>query len=142
MTKRISSGSSFEREIGYSRTVVDGEYVYVAGTTGFDYQAMTIPEDAAEQAEQCFRNIEAFLQEAGASLETVLRVLLIIPDRGDLEAMQPVIRRYLSRARPTSTMIVADLVDERMKIEVEVTARRRAVQRTEEESTRDTRILG
>jgi len=125
MTKRISSGSAFEQDIGYSRIVVDGEYVFVSGTTGFDYRTMTIPEEPAAQAEQCFRNVEQFLEDAGASVETLLRVLLIIQKREDLDAMLPVIRRYLQRARPTSTMIIAELMDERMKLEVEVTARLR-----------------
>jgi len=123
MTKRISSGSAFEQDIGYSRVVIDGAYVFVSGTTGFDYRTMAISEDPGEQAEQCFRNIEQFLGEAGASIDTLLRVLLIIPRREDLDAMLPVIRRYLQRANPTSTMIVAELMDERMKLEVEVTAR-------------------
>ncbi|MFO8064991.1 MAG: RidA family protein [Spirochaetia bacterium] len=123
MTKRISSGSAFENDVGYSRIVVDGDYVFVSGTTGFDYHTMTISPDPGEQAEQCFRNVEEFLNEAGASIETLLRVLLIIPRREDLDAMLPVIRRYLQRARPTSTMIIAELMDERMKLEVEVTAR-------------------
>jgi enamine deaminase RidA (YjgF/YER057c/UK114 family) len=125
MTKRISSGSAFEQDIGYSRVVIDGAYVFVSGTTGFDYRTMTISEDPGEQAEQCFRNIEQFLGEAGASIEKLIRVLLIIPRREDLDAMLPVIRRYLQRANPTSTMIVAELMDERMKLEVEVTARLR-----------------
>jgi enamine deaminase RidA (YjgF/YER057c/UK114 family) len=122
MTQRLSSGSEFEEQVGYSRVVVDGKYVFVSGTTGFDYNTMTIAEDPAEQAEQCFRNIEQFLVQAGASMETLLRVLLVIPDRGDLDAMLPVIQSYLSRSRPTSTMIIAGLMDERMKLEVEVTA--------------------
>ena len=125
MTRRISSGSDFEQDIGYSRTVVDGEYVFISGTTGFDYRTMTISEDPGEQAEQCFRNVEQFLGDAGASIETLLRVLLIIPKRSELDAMLPVIRRYLRRAHPTSTMIIAELMDERMKLEVEVTARLR-----------------
>ena len=123
MTKRISTGSAFENDIGYSRIVVDGDYVFLSGTTGFDYRTMTISEDPAEQAEQCFRNIDGYLKHAGTSIESLLRVLLIIPNRDDLDAMLPVIRRYFKRSNPTSTMIIAGLMDERMKLEVEVTAR-------------------
>ena len=123
MTKRISTGSAFENDIGYSRIVVDGDYVFLSGTTGFDYRTMTISEDPAEQAEQCFRNIDGYLKHAGTSIESLLRVLLIIPKRDDLDAMLPVIRRYFKRSNPTSTMIIAGLMDERMKLEVEVTAR-------------------
>lgn len=109
--------------MGYSRIVIDCDYVFISGTTGFDYETMTISEDPAEQAEQCFRNIEGYLTQAGASIESLVRVLLIIPDRRDLDSMLPVIRRYFGRSNPTSTMIIAGLMDERMKLEVEVTAR-------------------
>ena len=127
MTRRlISSGSRFEDEIGYSRAVVDGDWVFVAGTTGFDYATMTIASDVEAQCEQAFRNIEAALTEAGASLADVVRVLFILPEAAEFPACHPIIRRWLGAVRPASTMIQAGLADERMRIEIEVTARRRA----------------
>ncbi len=121
--KLISSGSEFEEKVGYSRAVVDGDTVYVAGTTGYDYTAMRISDDLIEQAEQCFINIEKALLEAGSSLDDVVRVHYILPDRLDFEPCWPVLKKYLGKARPAATMFVAGLVDERMKIEIEVTAR-------------------
>ncbi len=126
MTRRlISSGSTFEERIGYSRAVVDGEWVFVSGTTGFDYAAMTISDDLLVQAEQCLRNIEAALRSAGASLADVVRVTYILPRAADFEPCWPVLRRFFGEIRPAATMISAGLADPRMKIEIEVTARRR-----------------
>lgn len=124
--KRIGSGSTFERDIGYSRAVVDGEWVFVSGTTGFDYATMTIANDVVAQAEQCFRNIDAALRQAGASLADVVRVTYILPNAGDFEPCWPVLRKYLGEVRPAATMISAGLADPRIRIEIEVTARRRA----------------
>ena len=124
MSRRlISSGSEFEQLAAYSRAVVDGAYVFVSGTTGFDYSAMTISEDVVEQAEQCFKNIESALAEAGSSLGQVVRVHYLFPERGDFEPCLPVIRKYFGEVRPAATLIIADLLDERMKLEIEVTAR-------------------
>lgn len=121
--KLISSGSEFEQKIGYSRAVVDGDYVFVSGTTGFDYETMTISADPAEQADQCFKNIEAALQEAGSSLSQVVRVHYIFPDKTDFEACCPVFQKYFGDVRPAATMFVAGLFDDQMKLEIEVTAR-------------------
>jgi enamine deaminase RidA (YjgF/YER057c/UK114 family) len=110
--------------MGYSRAVADGDWIFVAGTTGFDYQAMTISESVVEQAEQCFRNIAGALAEAGSGLEDVTRVRYILPKREDFEPCWPVLRKYFGAVRPAATMIVAGLSDPRMKIEIEVTARR------------------
>jgi enamine deaminase RidA (YjgF/YER057c/UK114 family) len=125
MTERrlISSGSRFEAEIGYSRAVVDGDHVWVSGTTGYDYTRMTIAEDVVAQADQAFRNIAAALAEAGASLDDVVRVLFIVPRREDWEPCWPVVKRYLGTARPASTLIHAGLQTDAMRIEIEVTAR-------------------
>lgn len=123
--KLISSGSRFETEVGYSRAVVDGDFVFVSGCTGFDYASMTISADVVAQCEQTFRNIENALTEAGATLADVVRATFILPDRADWAPCWPVIRRHFGQVRPASTMIVAGLADERMKIEIEVTARRR-----------------
>jgi enamine deaminase RidA (YjgF/YER057c/UK114 family) len=120
----ISSGSIFEEQIGYSRAVVDGEWVFVSGTTGFDYVTMTISEDVVAQTDQCFRNIEAALAEAGASLADVVRVNYILPHAADFPACWPTLKRYLGDVRPAATMIAAGLADPRMKIEVQVTARK------------------
>ncbi len=126
MTNRtlISSGSRFEEEIGYSRAVVDGDMVFVSGTTGYDYTNMTIVEDVVGQADQTFRNIAAALAQAGASLDDVVRVLFIVPRREDWEPCWPVIKTYLGRARPASTLIHAGLQTDAMRIEIEVTAKR------------------
>jgi enamine deaminase RidA (YjgF/YER057c/UK114 family) len=125
MRRLISSGSRFEAEAGYSRAVVDGEWVFVAGTTGFDYAAMTIAEDPAEQARQVFRNITAALAEAGASLADIVRVRYYVPDITDWPAIVPVLGEVFGTIRPAATALVCGLVDPRMKIEIEVTARRR-----------------
>ena len=122
--KLISSGSTFEKEIGYSRAVVQGDWVFMSGTTGFDYAKMTISEDVVEQAEQCLKNIEAALKQAGASLKDVVRTTLIFPERSDFPQCWPVLRKYFGDIRPASTMIVAGLAEARMKIEIEVTALR------------------
>lgn len=124
MSRRlISSGSPFEAEIGYSRAVVSDGWVFVAGTTGFDYATMEISPDVADQAEQTFRNIDAALRQAGAKMDDVVRVRYILPDAALWEACWPVTRKWLGAARPAATMIVAGLQDPRMKIEIEVTAR-------------------
>ncbi|WP_382321402.1 RidA family protein [Hydrogenophaga sp. UC242_50] len=120
--QHISSGSPFEEQIGYSRAVVAGDWVFVSGTTGFDYTTMGISDDVVQQAEQCFLNIQAALQQAGASLDDVVRVNYVLPDASLFEACWPVLRKHLGRARPAAMMVSAGLLDPRMKIEVEVTA--------------------
>ncbi len=126
MRRTISSGSSFEREIGYSRAVVDGDWVFVSGTTGFDYSTMTISESVVEQAEQSMRNIVQALAEAGSRIEDVVRMRYILPRVEDFEPCWPVLHRYFGEVRPAATMIAAGLTDPRMKIEIEVTARKAA----------------
>ena len=127
MSRRlISSGSTFEEEIGYSRAVVDGEWVFVSGTTGFDYRAMTIADDVVNQTEQCLRNIEAALHEAGASLRDVVRVTYVLPDASEFPRCWPTLRKYFGEIRPAAMMIAAGLADSRMRIEIEVTARCRS----------------
>jgi enamine deaminase RidA (YjgF/YER057c/UK114 family) len=123
--RAIFSGSTFEESIGYARAVVDGDRVYVSGTTGFDYTTMTISDDVVEQAEQCLRNIEAALAEAGCSLGDVVRVRYLLPDRDDFEPCWPALRRAFASAPPAATMQVCGLSDPRMRIEIEVDARRR-----------------
>ena len=120
--KLISSGSKFEKEIGYSRAVVVGNWVFVSGCTGYDYAKMTISDDLVEQTEQCFRNIQAALKQAGASLKDVVRATFILPDGSQFEKTWPVLRRYFGDIRPASTMISAGLANSLMKIEIEVTA--------------------
>lgn len=123
MTRRlISSGSPFEAQIGYSRAVVSGEWVFVSGTTGYDYATMEIAEDVAAQAEQCFRNIDWALREAGATMADVVRVTYILPDPDLWPACWPVTQRWLGEVRPASTMLVAGLQTPQMKIEIEMTA--------------------
>lgn len=120
--KLISSGSSFEKEIGYSRAVVDGNWVFVSGCTGFDYSNMTIADDIESQSEQCIRNIIAALEQADAKLEDIVRVMYILPVASDFEKSWPTLKKYFGEIRPAATMISAGLADERMKIEIQVTA--------------------
>ena len=126
MRRLISSGSTFEQGIGYSRAVVDGDWVFVSGTTGFDYATMTIADDVTQQAEQCLRNIEQALAEAGATFADVVRTRYILPDPADFPACWPALRRAFGQTRPAATMIAAGLADPRMRIEIEVTARLRS----------------
>jgi enamine deaminase RidA (YjgF/YER057c/UK114 family) len=121
----ISSGSSFEAVAGYSRAVVEGDTIHVAGTTGFDYATMTIDPDPVAQTHQCFRNIAAALAQAGGSLDDVVRVRYYLTDAPLFAQVAPVFGQYFANARPAATAIVCGLVDARMKIEIEVTARRR-----------------
>lgn len=123
MRRLISSGSTFERDIGYSRAVVDGDWVFVSGTTGFNYTTMTIADDVAAQTEQCLGNIGHALEEAGASFADVVRVRYILPDPADFPSCWPALRHAFGEARPAATMIAAGLSDPRMRIEIEVTAR-------------------
>jgi len=122
MRRLISSGSTFEQEIGYSRAVVAGDWVFVSGTTGFNYATMTIEDDVVAQAEQTIRNIEEALSKASASLGDVVRVHYILPRAEDFPQCWPVLRRTFGDIRPAATMIEAGLSDRRMKIEIEVTA--------------------
>lgn len=124
--ERISSGSTFESEIGYSRAVVDGDRVFVAGTTGFDYATMAISDDLLEQARQCLANVASALAAAGSSFDDVVRVRYLFPDRDDFEPCWPLLREAFGVARPAATMMVVGLSDPRMRIEIEVTAHKQA----------------
>jgi len=124
--QRISSGSTFEEQIGYSRAIVDGDWIFVSGTTGYDYAAMTISANVVEQAEQCCRNIAAALDQAGSSMADVVRVHYILPDAADFEPCWPVLRKWFGDVRPAATMLSCGLADPAMKIEIEVTARKQA----------------
>ena len=127
MRRLISSGSTFEAEIGYSRAVVDGEWVFVSGTTGFDYQCMTVAPDVEGQVIQALRNIEAALAQCDARLSDVVRVNYYLLDAAEFKACWPVLRDAFGESRPAATMLaVAGLADPRMRIEIEVTARRPA----------------
>jgi enamine deaminase RidA (YjgF/YER057c/UK114 family) len=124
--KLISSGSTFEADIGYSRAVVQGDWVFVSGTTGFDYSRMTISDNLLEQTEQCLKNVETALAQAGASLRDVVRVTYVLPNAGDFPRCWPVLRKYFGEVRPAAMMISAGLSDPRMQIEIEVTALKHA----------------
>jgi enamine deaminase RidA (YjgF/YER057c/UK114 family) len=120
----LSSGSRFEADIGYSRAVVDGDWIFVSGTTGFDYKTMAISGDVCVQCEQTLQNIEAALKSAGATMTDVVRVRYIFPDRNDFGPCWPILRKYFGDIRPAATMIEAGLAEARMRIEIEVTARK------------------
>jgi enamine deaminase RidA (YjgF/YER057c/UK114 family) len=126
MTRRlISSGSTFEAEIGYSRAVVDGDWIFVSGTTGFDYTTMSLPEGLLEQTERCLLNIQSALQQAGADFRDVVRVTYILPNAAEFPQCWPVLRKYFGQIRPAATMLNAGLADPKMRIEIEVTALKR-----------------
>ncbi|RYP08081.1 hypothetical protein DL764_002121 [Monosporascus ibericus] len=126
----VSSGSEFESAIGYSRAVISGDWVFVSGCTGwashwYDYATNTISgDDVVSQAEQCMRNVAAALAEAGSAVDEVVRVRYILPDRRDFPRIWPVLRRWFGDSRPAATMMQAGLMNEEMRIEVEVTARK------------------
>ena len=123
MVQRISSGSPFEAKIGYSRAVVDGDMVYVSGTTGYDYATMTMPEDAGQQARNCLATIEKALNQAGSSLKDVVRVRYYLTDLAHYDAIVEVAGKVFGEIRPAATMVVCGLTRPEMKIEIEVTAR-------------------
>ena len=126
MTRRlISSGSKFEAEIGYSRAVVDGNDVFVAGTTGYDYTTMTLADGVVAQCEQTLKNIDAALREAGGSLDDVVRVIYIFPNPADFEPCWPTLRKAFAKSRPAATMLAAAVINPAIKVEIEVTARLR-----------------
>lgn len=122
MRKNISTGSTFENNVGYSRAVIMGKWVFLSGTTGYDYTTMTISDNVAVQAEQCMVNIKKVLHEAGASLKDVVRVTYILPKASDFEKCWPVLKKHFGEIRPAATMLSAGLYNEEMKIEIEVTA--------------------
>ena len=124
--KLISSGSDFEEKIGYSRAVVDGDYVFVSGTTGYNYENMEFSDSVIEQADQCFINIKKALEEAGASTKNIVRVTYIFPDRADFESCWPVFNKWLGAIKPAATMFEARLAKDEMKIEIQVTANKNA----------------
>lgn len=125
--KLISSGSQFEHDIGYSRAVVDGEWVFVSGTTGFNYATMTISDNLVDQTEQCLQNIQSALRQAGAEFADVVRVTYVLPNAARFSDCWPILRKYFGDVRPAAMMISAGLADPRMQIEIEVTARKRNV---------------
>ncbi len=124
MTRRhLQSGSTFETEIGYARAVVDGDWVFVSGCTGFDYSSMTLARGIEAQTEQTLRNVQSALTAAGARMTDVVRVRYLLPDRDDFPACWPILRRYFAEAPPAATMMQVGLLDPRILIEIEVTAK-------------------
>ena len=123
MRRLVSTGSPFEEQIGYSRAVVVDGWIFVAGTTGYDYATMTMPDDIVSQCRNALQTIAAALAEAGAGLDDVVRVRYIVPDPGEWPACWPVTSEAFAAARPAATMISAALQEPEMKIEIEVTAR-------------------
>ncbi|QYI99756.1 RidA family protein [Thalassovita mediterranea] len=120
----ISTGSPFEKTLGYSRAVVQGDWCFVAGVTGYDYATMTLPEDAAAQAEACFATISRVLDEAGFAMSDIVRVQYTLTDRALVDEVAPVLGRHMGDIRPAATMVIAGLISPEMKIEIEVTALR------------------
>jgi enamine deaminase RidA (YjgF/YER057c/UK114 family) len=121
----ITTGSPFEERIGYSRAVVDGDWIFVSGCTGFEYSTMRLADGVVAQAEQAMQNVDAALREAGASVADVVRVHYLLPDRADFEPCWPTLQRWFGEVRPAATMIMCELLDPEMRIEIEVTARMR-----------------
>lgn len=133
--RRISSGSRFEADIAYSRAIVDGDWVFVSGTTGFDYTTMQLADGVEAQTEQCLRNIEAALREADACIADIVRVRYILPDASEFPLCWPVLQRWLGDVRPAATMWSAGLIDPAIRIEIEVTARRQSEHRETDQSS-------
>jgi enamine deaminase RidA (YjgF/YER057c/UK114 family) len=127
MTRRlISTGSPFEKTAGYSRAVVDGDFVFVSGTTGYDYTTMTMPADVTAQTQNCFKTIGAVLTEAGFAMADIVRATYYITDARDADAVFAVTGAHLGEIRPAATLlVVAGLYRPEMKVEIEVTAKRR-----------------
>jgi enamine deaminase RidA (YjgF/YER057c/UK114 family) len=123
MVRHFSSGSLFEAEIGYARALIDGDMIYVAGTTGYDYATMELPADVGTQTRNTLATIAGVLKEAGSSLNDVVRVRIYLRDRADLAEIKPILRGAISGAKPAATLIIAPLIEDEMKIEIEVTAR-------------------
>lgn len=128
MVQRISTGSPFEAQFGYSRAVIDGETIHVSGTTGYDYAKMVMPDDVATQARNALGTIAQTLAEAGSSLQDVVRVRYYIANVDDQDAVGTVAGQFFRDIRPAATMIVCGLIRPEMKVEIEVTARRGAGQ--------------
>ncbi|MCW5622234.1 MAG: RidA family protein [Burkholderiales bacterium] len=124
MRRLISSGSSFEQIAGYSRAVVEGEWVFVSGTTGYDYGTMTIADDVEAQTHQAFRNIAQALAQADCTLDDVVRVHYYLTREAYFRQIAPIFGEYFAKARPAATALICALVEPAMKIEIEVTARR------------------
>lgn len=122
--ENFSSGSVFESEIGYSRAVADGDWVFVSGTTGYNYNDMTIQEDIEQQTEQCLLNIRNALEQAGSKMEDIVRVMYIVPDASEFRKCWPILKRWFGEIRPAATMISAGLANPEMKIEIQVTAKK------------------
>lgn len=123
----ISSGSPFEKVAGYSRAVVDGDFCFVAGTTGYDYTTMSMPADVTSQTRNCFKTIEGALKEAGFATADIVRATYYITDANDADTVFPLFGEYLGDIRPAATLlVVAGLYKPEMKIEIEVTAKRRS----------------
>ena len=116
------SGSTFEKEIGYSRAVVNGNWIFISGTTGYNYDTMTIEDDVILQTEQCLKNIALTLKQADSKIEDIVRVTYILPDATEFEKCWPTLRKYFANVRPAATMFSAGLADPKMKIEIQVTA--------------------
>ena len=121
--RHVSTGSPFEAQIGYSRAVVADGWVFVAGTTGYDYATMTMPQTIEEQCRNTLSTIAKALEEAGSGLDHVVRVNYIVPDKAEWPKCWPITSEAFAKARPAATMICADLQNPEMKIEIEVTAR-------------------
>ncbi|KAI5463784.1 Endoribonuclease L-PSP/chorismate mutase-like protein [Mariannaea sp. PMI_226] len=123
MTRQnISGGSAFEAQIGYSRAVVNGDWVFVSGTTGYDYKTGVISDDVVEQTDQTLKNIDRALKSAGSSMAEVVRVRYILPDRDDFPKTWPILQKWFGNVRPAATMVQSGLMKDEMKIEIEVTA--------------------
>ncbi|MEZ5911134.1 MAG: RidA family protein [Paracoccaceae bacterium] len=120
--KRISTGSPFEKTMGYSRAVVKGGWCFVSGVTGYDYNTMAIPEGVADQARNCFATISSVLEQAGFSMSDIVRVQYTVTDAGLVDDLVPVLGEHLSDIRPAATMVIAGLIRPEMRIEIEVTA--------------------
>lgn len=120
--QRISTGSPFEKTMGYSRAVVQGDWCFVSGVTGYDYETMSMPQSVSEQAENCFQTIAKVLSKANFSMADIARVQYTVTDRALVSDLGPVLEKNLGDIRPAATMVIAGLIEPEMLIEIEVTA--------------------
>lgn len=122
MVKYISSGSSFEEKLGYSRAIIKGGWAFVSGVTGYNYKTMDMPSNIAQQATNCFETIQSSLKEGGFSLSDTVRVQYTLTNSDLVNEIAPILKKYMGNIRPAATMIIANLIKPEMLVEIEITA--------------------
>lgn len=122
MLKHISSGSSFEEKLGYSRAIITGDWAFVSGVTGYNYKSMDMPNNIAQQATNCFETIQSSLKEGGFSLSDTVRVQYTLTNSDLVDEIAPILKKYMGSIRPAATMVIANFIKPEMLVEIEITA--------------------